>query len=218
MNFISELRSILDFLKLYPDIGVIYDFWYILIIAVKTFLFSIGLSFIYKKNIDAFSSYFYHARSFFFITLSFSMVIVIINGNIMGAFSLIGALSLIRFRAVMKNSLDTSFFFLALIAGVSIPFKMSWIAWISLLMVFCGLEIYKRFIPSIPPKKNRLLKIVHNEKLKDIITKLESYKPRVRSSHLNGKTITSFLYILEDDKFKIEDYSKSEGICSLELL
>lgn len=47
-----------------------------------------------------------------------SVVMMIIGSNIARAFSLVGALSIIRFRTAVKDSRDTAFLFAAMIAGM----------------------------------------------------------------------------------------------------
>jgi uncharacterized membrane protein YhiD involved in acid resistance len=47
-----------------------------------------------------------------------SIVMIIIGSNIARAFSLVGALSIIRFRTAVKDSRDTGFLFVAIIAGM----------------------------------------------------------------------------------------------------
>jgi uncharacterized membrane protein YhiD involved in acid resistance len=48
-----------------------------------------------------------------------SMVMLVIGDNIVTAFGLIGALAIIRFRNVLKDTRDTVFVFLALVIGMA---------------------------------------------------------------------------------------------------
>lgn len=54
----------------------------------------------------------------FIMAVATSIVMMIIGSNIARAFSLVGALSIIRFRTAMKDPRDTGFLFLAMIAGM----------------------------------------------------------------------------------------------------
>ena len=47
------------------------------------------------------------------------MVIMIIGNNLARAFALVGALSIIRFRTVVKDTKDTAYIFWALAAGMA---------------------------------------------------------------------------------------------------
>ncbi len=54
-----------------------------------------------------------------FVTIIVSMVMMVIGNNVARAFALVGALSIIRFRTVVKDTKDTAFIFLALAAGMA---------------------------------------------------------------------------------------------------
>ncbi len=53
------------------------------------------------------------------LTMVSSLVIMIIGNSLIRAFSLIGALSIIRFRTVVKENRDTAFIFLSLGSGMA---------------------------------------------------------------------------------------------------
>ncbi|NQV81140.1 MAG: DUF4956 domain-containing protein [Alphaproteobacteria bacterium] len=54
-----------------------------------------------------------------FVTVIVAMVIMVIGNNLARAFALVGALSIIRFRTVIKDTKDTAYIFLALAAGMA---------------------------------------------------------------------------------------------------
>jgi hypothetical protein len=54
----------------------------------------------------------------FMMAVGTSVVMLIIGSNIARAFSLVGALSIIRFRTAVKDARDTGFLFAAMIAGM----------------------------------------------------------------------------------------------------
>jgi uncharacterized protein DUF4956 len=58
-------------------------------------------------------------QSIVLLTLIVSMAMLVIGNNIVVAFGLIGALAVIRFRNVLKDTRDTAFIFFALIAGMA---------------------------------------------------------------------------------------------------
>ncbi|MDC1213681.1 DUF4956 domain-containing protein [Rhodospirillales bacterium] len=77
------------------------------------------ISFVYKITHKGLS----YSQSFMltivFITIIVSMVMMVIGNNVARAFALVGALSIIRFRTVVKDTKDTAFIFLALSAGMA---------------------------------------------------------------------------------------------------
>lgn len=77
------------------------------------------ISFVYKITHKGLS----YSQSFMltivFVTIIVSMVMMVIGNNVARAFALVGALSIIRFRTVVKDTKDTAFIFLALAAGMA---------------------------------------------------------------------------------------------------
>ncbi len=65
-----------------------------------------------------------YARSFtqslVLMTLVVSLVMLVIGDSIVTAFGLLGALALIRFRNVLKDTRDTVFVFMALVVGMAV--------------------------------------------------------------------------------------------------
>lgn len=54
-----------------------------------------------------------------FVTFVVAMVMMIIGNNLARAFALVGALSIIRFRTVVKDTKDTAYVFMALAGGMA---------------------------------------------------------------------------------------------------
>lgn len=59
-----------------------------------------------------------YIHSLFLMSLCTSIVMMIIGSNIARAFSLVGALSIIRFRTAVKDVRDTAFLFFAVVIGM----------------------------------------------------------------------------------------------------
>ena len=92
----------------------------------------------------------------FLMAVATSVVMMIIGSNIARAFSLVGALSIIRFRTAVKDSRDTGYLFAAMIAGMGCGtgFYMASIglvAFVSLLMLILHFTDYgiKRKMESV---------------------------------------------------------------------
>lgn len=60
------------------------------------------------------------AQSLVLLTIIASLVMFVIGNSIVAAFGLIGALAIIRFRNVLKDTRDTVFIFLTLVLGMAI--------------------------------------------------------------------------------------------------
>jgi uncharacterized membrane protein YhiD involved in acid resistance len=83
--------------------------------------FGLGLiiSYIYKVTHKGLS----YSQSFMltivFVTFIVAVVMMVIGNNLARAFALVGALSIIRFRTVIKDTKDTAYIFLGLAAGMA---------------------------------------------------------------------------------------------------
>ena len=93
------------------DISHIYHPNEILINLVLSFILGVLISLIYKKTHKGLS----YSQSFMvtniFVAVIVCMVIMIIGNSLARAFALVGALSIIRFRTVVKDTKDTAYIF-----------------------------------------------------------------------------------------------------------
>jgi uncharacterized membrane protein YhiD involved in acid resistance len=97
----------------------IYDSATVLTNIVLSILLGMFISYVYKATHRGMS----YSQSFMltivFVTIIVSLVMMIIGNNIARAFALVGALSIIRFRTVVKDTKDTAYIFLALASGMA---------------------------------------------------------------------------------------------------
>ena len=97
----------------------IYSQFDILINISLAIILGLFISYVYKSTHKGVS----YSQSFMltivFVTIIVSMVMMVIGNNIARAFALVGALSIIRFRTVVKDTKDTAYIFLALASGMA---------------------------------------------------------------------------------------------------
>ena len=107
--------NIIDTIKF----GEIYNPSEILINLIIAFFLGFIISLVYKKTHKGLS----YSQSFvltnIFVCVIVSMVIMVIGNNLARAFALVGALSIIRFRTVVKDTKDTAFIFWSLAVGMA---------------------------------------------------------------------------------------------------
>jgi hypothetical protein len=105
--------------NLLPEFQAIYLPQEILINLTLAFILGVIVSIIYKKTHKGLS----YSQSFMvtniFVAVIVCMVIMIIGNNLARAFALVGALSIIRFRTVVKDTKDTAFIFWSLAVGMA---------------------------------------------------------------------------------------------------
>jgi uncharacterized membrane protein YhiD involved in acid resistance len=98
-------------------------------------------------------------HTIFVMSVTTSVIMMIIGSNIARAFSLVGALSIIRFRTAIKDSRDTGYIFSAITIGMATGTGMYIVA-ITYTVLFCLLMLglnYYRFGEKI--MSDKLLKV-----------------------------------------------------------
>ncbi|NOR71921.1 MAG: DUF4956 domain-containing protein, partial [Methylomarinum sp.] len=76
------------------------------------------LSVVYRATHKGLSYSQSFAQTLVFIALIVALVVMVIGGSLARAFALVGAMSIIRFRTVLKDTKDMSYVFAALALGM----------------------------------------------------------------------------------------------------
>jgi hypothetical protein len=69
------------------------------------------------------------------LSVLIAMVTQVIGDNVARAFSLVGALSIVRFRTVVRDTQDTAFVIFAVVVGMAVGANAPWVAGIGLVVV-----------------------------------------------------------------------------------
>jgi hypothetical protein len=85
------------------------------------------------------------------LSVLIAMVTQVIGDNIARAFSLVGALSIVRFRTVVRDTQDTAYVIFAVVVGMAIGAKNPWVALIGLLVMGVAAFVMVRVRPSTVP-------------------------------------------------------------------
>ena len=97
----------------------IYNPEQVILNLIIAFFLGLVISLIYKKTHKGLS----YSQSFvltnIFVAVIVAMVIMVIGNNLARAFALVGALSIIRFRTVVKDTKDTAYIFWSLAVGMA---------------------------------------------------------------------------------------------------
>jgi hypothetical protein len=80
-----------------------------------------------------------------------AMVTQVIGDNVARAFSLVGALSIVRFRTVVRDTQDTAYVIFAVVVGMAIGAKNPWVASIGLGVVALAAFLMVKLRPSTVP-------------------------------------------------------------------
>src|SRR5437588_12606747 len=69
------------------------------------------------------------------LSVLIAMVTQVIGDNVARAFSLVGALSIVRFRTVVRDTKDTAFVIFSVVVGMAVGARNLWLAGIGLAVV-----------------------------------------------------------------------------------
>jgi uncharacterized membrane protein YhiD involved in acid resistance len=79
-------------------------------------------------------------RTLVLLAILIAMVTQVIGDNVARAFSLVGALSIVRFRTVVRDTQDTAFVIFSVIVGMAIGANHLWVALVG--MVVIGITVW----------------------------------------------------------------------------
>lgn len=117
----------------------------IVIVMTLSFLLSVFIGYIYKITHRGTS----YTQSFVFTLvlngMVVAMVMMIVGSNIARAFSLVGALSIIRFRNAVKETRDVGFIFFTMAIGMAIGTKFYLLAVVGAVVISLMILLMTRF-------------------------------------------------------------------------
>jgi hypothetical protein len=82
------------------------------------------------------------------LSIVIAMVTQVIGDNVARAFSLVGALSIVRFRTVVRDTQDTAFVIFAVVVGMAVGASNLWVASIGLVVVGVSAALMRQSVPS----------------------------------------------------------------------
>lgn len=95
------------------------------------------------------------------LTMITTVVIMVIGNNLARAFGLVGAMSIIRFRTPLKETIDIIYIFFSLAIGMAAGVGLPYIALISTIFIGSILWILTKTNVVAPPKRGFLLQFTY---------------------------------------------------------
>jgi len=112
----DELLKELEKLK---DMTTMFTMWDVALAMVLSFLLALVVAKVYKETHKGISYSQSYVHTVVLMAVVVSLIMLIIGSNIARAFSLVGALSIIRFRNAVKETRDVGFVFFAMAIGMA---------------------------------------------------------------------------------------------------
>jgi len=139
--------------------GDTFGFWEVLVALLLSFALLLVLAYFYRQSHRglSYSVSFVHAMILLGVTVS--VIMLIIGSNVARAFTLVGALSIIRFRNPIKDSRDVAFLFVAMAIGMSVGTGFYVTAVLFTLFISAVAYLLTRFEIGTTARREVLLKL-----------------------------------------------------------
>lgn len=125
-------------------------------------LLAISLSWLYVKYGNSLSNRKQFSRNFLLITMTTMLVISVVKSSLALSLGLVGALSIIRFRAAIKEPEELAYLFLAIAIGLGLGADQTAITIIAFIIISILLIIAKKFSKKFYDNQNLYLTIQSN--------------------------------------------------------
>ena len=209
-------------------LGYIYSPSEVIINVCLAFLLGMFISFVYKHTHKGLS----YSQSFMltliYVTIIVSIVMMLIGNNVARAFALVGALSIIRFRTVVKDTKDTAYVFLSLAAGMAAGtssyfigiFGVTFVAIVAFLLDFFNYGTFYKSEFILIFRSNNGNKDKHYSKCIDKFSKTANLIHIQRSGDKQSQKLTFDIVMKKDidPEELIRELSNLENISELSLV
>ncbi len=131
----------------------------VVIALVLSFLLTSVIAHVYQRTHKGTSYTQSYVHTLVLMGMIVSLVMLIVGSNIARAFSLVGALSIVRFRNAVKETRDVGFIFFAMAIGMANGTKFYLLAIIATIIISLVILIMNRFNWYARQASSQLLKI-----------------------------------------------------------
>lgn len=206
----ENLKSFKEFLTIYsPEI-----YWgTFLLDCLLAALLGIILSYAYRKYGRSLANRKEFSQNFVVLILTTLTIISIVKSSLALSLGLVGALSIVRFRAAIKEPEELSYLFLCIAIGLGFGAQQRLVTVIAVIFILLFVIIRSKFSSS-PTEENLFLTIksdIHNQELLrqciDVLSKYCSDAQLRRFDNKKDYTEISFLANFSDIK-KLTDAQK----------
>lgn len=133
--------------------------------VILSFVLSLIIGFVYRTTHSGTSYSQSYVHTLVIMSVVVSLIMIIIGSNIARAFSLVGALSIIRFRSAIKETRDVAFVFLVMAIGMACGTQFYDIA-VLFTLLMCGIIYFlHRFDVGAKPMREMMVKILARKDL-----------------------------------------------------
>ena len=117
----------------------------IIINLVFVFILELGIAWVYRRTHRTLSYSQSFVSTIILMGVIASLIMMVVTENIVGAFALLGAFSLIRFRTIVKETRDIAFVFFSLAIGVAVGTNNYVVALLGTILISAAILVLNYF-------------------------------------------------------------------------
>ena len=132
-----------------------------------------------------------------------SLVMLVVGSNIARAFSLVGALSIIRFRNAVKETRDVGFIFLSMAIGMATGTRFYTLAAIATLVIGGAVYLMNRFDLFHLDVQSQIVKLQlpadadHSAEIDEVLAKMATRSDLVSVESVRGGAMSEYVYAVQ---------------------
>lgn len=206
----NKLQTFQEFLATQSVQVPVWGFVFNLFLAA---VFSFLLSRMYVKYGHSLSNRWMFARNFMLITMTTMLIITIVKSSLALSLGLVGALSIVRFRAAIKEPEELSYLFFAIALGLGFGADQRLITMVAFVIIL-GIIYLKNFSHKSEDKQNLYLTITshnpHKVELEEVVATLRPHCSAINLKRFDDtKEMLEAAFLVEFEGFQQLEASKS---------
>ena len=189
--------------------NIILDLNSFLLSLIAATVLSLLIQFFYLRYGSTLSNKFEFSKNFVILGITTTIVITIVKSSLALSLGLVGALSIVRFRAAIKEPEELVFLFLIIATGLGCGAGQLKITSIGIVFSLAAIFIYSQFYKKNKLKYSEILnlaviknKSMGEKEINDLITEMKKYVNQIELISLSkSKDNTTINFDLKTDDF-----------------
>lgn len=189
--------------------NIILDLNSFLLSLIAATVLSLLIQFFYLRYGSTLSNKFEFSKNFVILGITTTIVITIVKSSLALSLGLVGALSIVRFRAAIKEPEELVFLFLIIATGLGCGAGQLKITSIGIVFSLAAIFIYSQFYKKNKLKYSEILnlaviknKSMGEKEINDLITEMKKYVNQIELiSFSKSKDNTTINFDLKTDDF-----------------
>ena len=186
----------------FKDLTSVFTFTDVVIVLSLSFALSLVVAWVYRATHTGTSYAQSYAQTLVIMSICTALIMLIIGSNIARAFSLVGALSVIRFRNAVKETRDVGFMFLAMAVGMACGTRFYMLAtfatafFAAVIGIMYRLDVFSKQVTERILRVRLPLDVDHEEILEPVFREYLTESRLVAMESVAGGALQEVVYIV----------------------